>query len=94
MNFTSKEKHFLDRVAQLEHIQAMELWVVAQRKAVLWGGTGPALLDTGNRGHLLGLCLFHVPLDLINGAVHLLQGRSVSGETADAPQIGFPPPVR
>lgn len=46
-------------------------------------GTSPALLDTGSREHLLGFYLFHVSLEVINEALHLLHGRLVPGETAD-----------
>lgn len=31
-----------------------------------------------------GFCLFHVPLEVINEALHLLHGRLVPGEVADA----------
>lgn len=53
-------------------------------EALLSGSWGPALLDTGSRECLLGFCLFHVPLEVINEAFHVLHGRLVLGEVADA----------
>lgn len=46
-------------------------------------GRGSALLDAGSRERQLRLCLFHVPLEVINEALHLLHGRLVPGEAAD-----------
>ena len=67
-------------------------WVGTRGEAVLKGSwplrspdrRGPAPLDTGSRECLLGFCLFHVPLEVINEALHLLHGRLVPGEVADA----------
>ena len=47
------------------------------------GERGPALLDTGSRKRLLEFCLFHVALEVINEALHLLHGRLAPGEAAD-----------
>lgn len=47
-------------------------------------GRDPALLDTGSREHLPGSRPFHVPLEVINEALHLLHGGFVPGEAADA----------